>query len=234
MNDGMDQHGMDEPGFDGPGPHHLDPDQPPGMDELGMDDSGMAGAGPDEPGLDPLDAAPADLDPADPGWPDQPGAGDLDHLTDLTGGADTVELSFVAEYGPEHHLDADHALDDDQPDQMQQLHDPVADPAFGADPDLHPLAEVEPTPQPPFPPMLDLDPPEPIDGPPWTDPAILGHEPLPALGETTGAPEPAELFEYAGRAAVRGRGSVGGAAGRRGSRHQRASPLVDGPAVTSS
>lgn len=197
MNDGMDQHGMDEPGFDGPGPHHLDPDPPPGMDELGMDDSGMAGAGPDEPGLDPLDAAPADLGPADPGWPDQPGAGDLDHLTDLTGGADTVELSFVAEYGPEHHLDADHALDDDQPDQMQQLHDRAADPAFGADPDLHPLAEVEPTPQPPFPPMLDLDPPEPIDGPPWTDPAILGHEPLPALGETTGAPEPAELFEYA-------------------------------------
>jgi hypothetical protein len=59
----------------------------------------------------------------------------------------------------------------------------------------------------PFPPALDLPAPEPVDGYPWADPATLGQEPLPPLDDpvataggpgTAGAPQPAELYEYAG------------------------------------
>ncbi len=47
----------------------------------------------------------------------------------------------------------------------------------GADPDLPPGADAG-FDDPPFPPPLELgSPPEPVDGPPWSDPALLGDAP---------------------------------------------------------
>ena len=60
-----------------------------------------------------------------------------------------------------------------------------------------PLALAD-DPDPDFPPALDLgDLPEPVDGPPWTDAALLGDGPLddPSVD---GSPDVADLYSYAG------------------------------------
>jgi hypothetical protein len=69
---------------------------------------------------------------------------------------------------------------------------PVA--VVGADPDLDPYADT--TTDPVFPPALEMEPPEPVDGMPWTDPATLGEAPLPDPS-VDGAPEAADLAAYA-------------------------------------
>ncbi|HET8684257.1 MAG TPA: hypothetical protein VFM54_20635 [Micromonosporaceae bacterium] len=74
---------------------------------------------------------------------------------------------------------------------------PVPDPPFGADPDAAGLADADGWAGPDFPPMLELAGlPEPVDGPPWGDPAVLGGHPL---AEPAGyeAPDPADLSGYA-------------------------------------
>ncbi len=96
---------------------------------------------------------------------------------------------------------------------------------FGADPDLYPVADLDTQPGldpeqgryagpgfddgaggagdpfaggwPQFPPALDVDIPEPVDGYPWVDEGVLGHDALPPIDDTTGAPDPADLLEYA-------------------------------------
>ncbi|HET8657465.1 MAG TPA: hypothetical protein VFM55_00520 [Micromonosporaceae bacterium] len=74
---------------------------------------------------------------------------------------------------------------------------PVPDPPFGADPDAADLADVDGWAGPDFPPMLDLTGlPEPVDGPPWGDPAVIGGEPL-AEPAGYGTPDPADLSGYA-------------------------------------
>lgn len=74
---------------------------------------------------------------------------------------------------------------------------PVPDPLFGTDPDAVDLADAEGWAGYEFPPVLDLaDLPEPVDGPPWSDPALLGAEQLPQAVRF-GAPEPADLAQYA-------------------------------------
>jgi hypothetical protein len=175
---GMDPHG-DPPGMD---PHDLGPPglEPHDLDRHGLEHDGMAAGGP-EPGLD-------DLGAADPGWPDGLDAGHGEHLDPDLASAETADLSFAEDYHP-----GGHPFPGD-------LHDLGGDeePLFGADPDLHPLADLGPGEDQPFPPTLDLDPPEPIDGYPWTDPADLGHDVLPPLDDTGGGPDPADLFEYAG------------------------------------
>ncbi|MDG4826077.1 hypothetical protein O7635_29870 [Asanoa sp. WMMD1127] len=67
---------------------------------------------------------------------------------------------------------------------------------FGADPDV---AAYALWPAPEFPAPLDLgaDLPAPVDGPPWTDAALLGSY-GPADLTTAAAPEPSDLAGYAG------------------------------------
>ena len=181
MDDAMDPHGM---GPHGPDHHDLDGQglRPDGMD---LQPDGMDLPGP-EPGL-------GDLHAADHTWPDDLGAGHGDHLDPDLATAETADLSFAEDYHG-HHLPDDHDLHGIAGEDVSGGQEPL----FGADPDLHPLAGVDLDGDEPFPPTLDLDPPEPIDGYPWTDPAVLGHDVLPPLDDATGAPGPAELFEYAG------------------------------------
>jgi hypothetical protein len=86
---------------------------------------------------------------------------------------------------------------------------PADDAPVGADPDLDPHGE-DPD-WSPFPEALELGaPPEPVDGFPWTDPAVLGEAatalPDPAVEATAGTPEPADLYAYAGEDAPAGVG----------------------------
>ncbi|MEV4755140.1 hypothetical protein AB0J86_08505 [Micromonospora sp. NPDC049559] len=58
---------------------------------------------------------------------------------------------------------------------------------FGTDPDLEPVLADWPAPE--FPPPLELDsPPEPVDGPPWADPDLLGTGGPDADPDGTGPP----------------------------------------------
>ncbi|HEU4422352.1 MAG TPA: hypothetical protein VFR67_07395 [Pilimelia sp.] len=79
---------------------------------------------------------------------------------------------------------------------------PAEDPPFGADPDVDPTAEDAGWEGLPFPEPLDLGgAPDPVDGYPWTDAALLGDgaAPLPdPATEATGTPEPRDLYAYAG------------------------------------
>jgi hypothetical protein len=73
----------------------------------------------------------------------------------------------------------------------------------GTDPDVDPMADDDAWHADPFPQSLDLDQPEPVDGMPWSDPALLGDsggDPLgdPAVPHGDGAPPIAELYEYDG------------------------------------
>jgi hypothetical protein len=113
----------------------------------------------------------------------------LEHLEHLerTGGADAVEAADVA----------------------------AADPPVGADPDLDPHGDDGDDGE-PFPEPLALgEPPEPVDGFPWTDPQLIGGdgvEPLTDLAEPAGgngAPPPEELFAYAGEDPPRGEAGWG-------------------------
>lgn len=78
-------------------------------------------------------------------------------------------------------------LGDDDSHLDSDLHDEVP----GTDPDVDPLADNDAWHSDPFPLALDLDQPEPVDGMPWSDPALLGD----AGGETL--PDPATPSESA-------------------------------------
>ncbi len=192
----MDPHGMDPHGTD---PHGLDLPEP---------DHGLTPPEPDQ-GLD-------HADPADHDWPDTAASpAELGHEDDLDS-ADTAHLGFAEEYDHPFGDAADGGLDD----AGHGLHTPVeygdlpdlhgtldtAEATFGADPDLYPLGGAgDLGDEPAFPPTLDLDAPEPIDGYPWADPSALGQDLLPPVDDGTGGtgtaaepPGPAELFEYAG------------------------------------
>jgi hypothetical protein len=204
----VDDHDMDPHGMD---PHGMEPPEP---------DHGL-GPEPDQ-GLD-------HPDPADHEWPDTAPASaelgdedaelghedaDLGHEGDLDS-ADTAHLGFAEEYDHPFGDPADGGLD-----AASHLHTPAGyadlpadlpdllgtfdtgEAPFGADPDLYPLTGSDLGDDQAFPPSLELDPPEPIDGYPWADPSALGQDLLPPVGDLpadAGAgPEPGELFEYAG------------------------------------
>jgi hypothetical protein len=138
--------------------------------------------------------------------------------------AEQADLGFAEDYGHPYQLGGEHPVDngdleepavagpdvrtpigygDLSPDpthELADLHDlaGAGDASFGADPDLPPLDDADLGQHPPFPPPLDLDAPEPIDGYPWTDPTVLGHDTLPPLDAASSGPDPDELFEYAG------------------------------------
>lgn len=84
----------------------------------------------------------------------------------------------------------------------QPTPDPDPDnPVPGTDPDVSPLADEESWNADPFPQALTFDqPPEPVDGLPWSDPSLLGDGdvaslPDPAVGLET-PPPVADLYEY--------------------------------------
>ncbi|MGH3738437.1 MAG: hypothetical protein ACRDT6_22940 [Micromonosporaceae bacterium] len=108
-------------------------------------------------------------------------------------------------------LDAEPAVsdveltDDSSPEGLDD-HGDVSDAMIGTDPDTDPLADDASWQSDPFPAALDLDqPPEPVDGMPWSDPALLGDpgsEPLPEPGAGFDDPPPvSDLYAYDGMGA---------------------------------
>jgi hypothetical protein len=155
---------------------------------LGPADPGLGGAGPDGlDGLDGLDTPDLDGDGAD--GDTAPAAYDVDALVDEpydAGGPGGIDTPDAAD-------------GDDTPDAEDGMGPagPAADPV-GADPDVDPFADgAWPTAE--FPATLDLgEPPEPVDGFPWIDPATLG-DPTAALTDLTptDAADPSDLTAYA-------------------------------------
>jgi hypothetical protein len=85
---------------------------------------------------------------------------------------------------------------DDGPDDLVDIVAAPPEPTFGADPDG--LADAYEWADPAFPPSLDLgDLPVPVDGPPWTDPDLLGVAPLGEPAVATSPVDAAELYGYA-------------------------------------
>ncbi|HEY3503479.1 MAG TPA: hypothetical protein VGN37_11935 [Actinocatenispora sp.] len=152
-------------------------DSPIDHDGAGENGDGDAGHGYDEQGYEP-DDAPGDAHPV------------------------SLEFGDLSdEYGS-----GDGGHDAAAPDEPADADDPTADehaePVPGAEPDLdlvgddpHWVAED------PFPPQLDVgEPPEPVDGFPWSDPAVLGEQHDTADAGTPGpvdaAPPPSDLLDY--------------------------------------
>lgn len=132
-----------------------------------------------------------------PEGPDEPGAGD-EPGGEEPGGGQYLEddpMAFDA-----HGESGDNADYGDQADQGDQgdYGEPHAEAVVGADPDVTPDADWSPA---EFPEQLDLTPPEPVDGYPWSDPNAVAEPgtggPDPAAGPDAGPP-PGDLLDYAG------------------------------------
>ncbi|WP_030446006.1 hypothetical protein [Actinocatenispora sera] len=105
--------------------------------------------------------------------------------------------------------EADAFSDVDEDDQQAPALDP--DPVPGTDPDLD-LVGDDPdwAAEDVFPPQLEIgEPPEPVDGFPWSDPAVLGEQhdlsvqgPGEAAAQPSGSPD--DLFDYDGQSAPEG------------------------------
>jgi len=176
-------------------------DDPTGHEpDHGPDTGEPDGLGPDLPGYDDLDTA--DTYPLDSGDAAAEPGDDLDTGDPFTADALVDEPhDWSADLDP-----ADDAGDPEPPSGDTEppalSGDPVGAGLVGADPDVDPHADGGGWPAPEFPAALDLGtPPEPVDGPPWTDPSTLGD---PAAAGTepptapAGGPEVAELADYAG------------------------------------
>jgi hypothetical protein len=175
-----DPFGWDDPGPHDPGPH--DPD---------LHDPGAGPGGgwpePDLPGYEhALDADDASAPGGDPPWAGSPGAG-LPDLSDLGDLSDTPGEGFGDGFGDGAPGPAGAAA---HPGGLLDTWPVGADPDHTAEP--HGPAEL-------FPPALDVPLPEPVDGYPWADPALLGGA---AIGAPPDAPasaaDPAGLAAYAG------------------------------------
>jgi hypothetical protein len=156
---------------------------PPDDDLTGDDVTGGVAAGAE------------DLGGADPPTETGPiGYGDEPFAPELEPSADTGLGPAEATFGP-----ADTGMGADELD--AEVGFGAAETPVGADPDLDPYGSAEAWPQPVFPDALDLGGvPEPVDGFPWADPAILGDADAPLPDPATvyaGTPEPAELAGYA-------------------------------------
>jgi hypothetical protein len=124
----------------------------------------------------------------------------LEHL-ERTGGADTDETG---------------GADAEAEPASEPASEPAAeDPPVGADPDLDPHGDDGAAGD-PFPEPLALgEPPEPVDGFPWTDARLIGGdgvEPLADLADpaaTPDAPPAGDLFAYAGEDAPAGEAGWG-------------------------
>lgn len=149
-----------------------DPDDMPGS-ELGHDPQVSEYGLPDGPGITEPDhdESPPDADPDDPEGVDEPAWADGPVLTDEEAG--------------------------DHPAAGPDLDNPVP----GTDPDLSPLADDESWNADPFPQALTFDqPPEPVDGLPWSDPSLLGDGEAASLSDPAAglekSPPVADLYAY--------------------------------------
>jgi hypothetical protein len=185
-------------------------DDPPDADtgDLGDPNLGDPGLGPH--GLEP----PLDAD-ATAGFGAAGEDGDLDGDLDGDGPAPLGYGDEPLDYPePDAHAEPDREPDSDpdsepdrEPDQNPGPEPPAesgaaaGDPPVGTDPDLDPYGD-DPGGEPVFPEPLALgEPPEPVDGFPWTDAGLIGGagvEPLADPAAVHGAPEPGDLFAYAG------------------------------------
>ena len=194
--DGWDGWGGDDPGDDPTGDG--DPADPgdhadPGTDDFALGDLGATGGDPlggfDDPAAD---AADGDHPLPDPGAPEEPlglDAGTDDFADHADGGEPTDHADHLGAAGdggdeddgdgsqPGDVTDDRAAEDDPGPDAHPGDGAAAADMVqVGADPDLAPHADDPGWAEPQFPPALDLGtPPQPVDGFPWSDPALLGQ-----------------------------------------------------------
>ncbi|MBE1490460.1 hypothetical protein [Plantactinospora soyae] len=174
----------DQPDFDGPDGGEFD--------DLGQDQS----EGDDYPveGFGAADAAPDDLTGAADPPPEPIGYDGL--------GAGSPRFDPYPEADP--YADGAAGIGpDDSTEVPAEVGMGPADPPIGADPDLDPYGDTAQWSEPAWsaPDASDLGPPpEPVDGFPWADPALLG-DPAAAPVEPTAAgpaPGPEELADYAG------------------------------------
>lgn len=89
----------------------------------------------------------------------------------------------------------------------------TTDPVVGTDPDADPLGDDPSWQSDPFPDALDLDqPPEPVDGMPWSDPSLLGDADAAPLGDPGAGfddpPPVSDLYAYDGMPAPADAGSA--------------------------
>jgi hypothetical protein len=208
----MDEHGGP---IDEYGDHDAGADDGYGSDHTGAGDGltgGLDGDGLGDHGL-------GDQDLGDQGLGDH-GYGDehLDadgHDPDLDPGAGSHDGGLGLEYGelsdddaagaePADGSGADPFSDVDEDDQQAPALDP--DPVPGTDPDLD-LVGDDPdwAAEDVFPPQLEIgEPPEPVDGFPWSDPAVLGEQhdlSVQDPGEPAAQPggSAGDLFDYDGQ-----------------------------------
>ena len=164
--------GWPEDGYGGDGES---PELGPPQDDS-LSDGGMAyDVGGDEP---------AEGDDAGPDTPLEPGLDDAGYDAEAGGYAD------------------DQLAGDELSVEPEAAEPEFGEPTPGADPDADPLADDESWQQDPFPQALDMDAPEPVDGMPWSDPAVLGDgeggELPSATAGAEGSPPASDLYAYDG------------------------------------
>ncbi len=140
---------------------------------------------------------------------------DTDHDSGPTDGHEALDAGHVdadhADAADPDHADPGHADPDhpdtgpDAPDDGYESHDGHIETLVGADPDLdHNADHADWHDDSPFPPGLDINTPEPVDGFPWSDPAALGDgatadDYTHLVGSDDGGPEhAASLAQYDG------------------------------------
>ncbi|HZN72512.1 MAG TPA: hypothetical protein VFC00_12650 [Micromonosporaceae bacterium] len=159
-------------------------------DDHGADDLDDLGSA-DTADLGGHDHSPPDLPDDEQPWFADDVDDDLGATHDLSGLVDTGADAHV-----DTHVDAlvDEPLHDDVPDAVEFA--AAAEPTFGADPDA--LVDSYEWAEPRFPPSLDLgELPEPVDGPPWTDPELLGAAPPTEPVSPVASVDVADLYGYA-------------------------------------
>jgi hypothetical protein len=129
------------------------------------------------------------------GYDDHDGyAGDPDDGVPPVGGSDYLEDDPMGGFEPGPGDADDHAVLEDAPEPV----DGSLDTVVGADPDLDPSADWSPA---EFPEPLEVTPPDPVDGYPWSDPSAVAAPGTgvddPAYGSTA-TPPAGDLLDYAG------------------------------------
>ena len=175
----------------------MDHDPPMGWDDDHADDGFAADEG-HEP--DALDTGHDDPGTGDDG---QQSADLTDHGTGDDPAYETHHdaepgLSYSDEYDQDTGTDHTDASGYDEPDTGgHDEPEPLPEPVSGAHPDLETVGDDPHWADDPFPPQLDIgEPPEPVDGFPWSDPAVLGEEHDTGAAATAGSPPADDLLAY--------------------------------------
>jgi hypothetical protein len=168
---------------------HDDPTEWPPDGHIG---DGWLGDSDDVPGLE---LGPDPQDPSDYPTPDDDPSGEDGSEPDLDGAG--RDGGYPPDGDESDWIDGPVLADETGEDQPTvDLHDPVP----GTDPDVNPLADDESWNAALFPQALTFDqPPEPVDGMPWSDPSLLGDGDVASLPDPTAGlegPPVADLYTY--------------------------------------